>query len=124
MYKYIYTKKEKRFLVTKIICVSNETLARIKLKNGETKMGLKSPSTSYYENKMKITGRSELITEWLNAPIGIRDRELLADILDKKSLQELADKYNITVSGITKWKKKLFEQLHRYDRAKLKYSPF
>ena len=84
-------------------------------------MGLKSPSTAYYENKMLITGRAELLHEWLNAPITKRDRELLCDLLDRMTIKELSAKYFITESGVTKWKTRLFAQLHRYDMRMIKY---
>jgi len=78
-------------------------------------MGTKSPSVSYYENKIKTTKRSVLLYEWSEAPITARDREFLVDIMEGLSLKELADKYYLTPSGITKYKRRLLTQLHRFD---------
>ena len=82
-------------------------------------MGKKSPAFAYYARKIQITSRSKLVAEWQDAPITLRDRAFLHDILDGLSLKGLASKHNITVSGVAKRKHKLFVRLHRYDMRNL-----
>ena len=82
-------------------------------------MGRKSPAFAYYARKIQMTSRSKLIAEWQDAPIALRDKSFLCDILDGFSLKELASKYNMTISGVAKRKHKLFIHLHRYDMRNL-----
>ena len=82
-------------------------------------MSKESPAFAYYARKIQITNRSKLIAEWQDAPITLRDRAFLHDILDGFSLKELASKYNMTISGVAKRKHKLFIRLHRYDMRNL-----
>lgn len=82
-------------------------------------MCVRIPETSYYYRKMQTTSRRQLTAEWEDAPLTRRDKEFLHDLAEGDTLKELAEKYCLSVSGISKWKTRLFITLHRFDtRAK------
>ena len=70
--------------------------------------------------ELKTSSKTQLLKEWKDAPLSSRDIELLTDISNRAKEKELAVKYNMTVSGISKWKSRLFTLLHNYDIAQLK----
>lgn len=75
----------------------------------------KLPQVVYYATKLKTTSKAQLLTEWENAPLSEREKKFLLAIQAQSSLQELAEAFSMTVSGVTKWKQRLFSRLHRYD---------
>lgn len=81
---------------------------------------MSKPEISYYAKKLKTSSKSQLLKEWSEAPLSSRDIELLTDVSNRAKEKELAIKYNMTVSGISKWKSRLFTLLHNYDIAQLK----
>lgn len=84
------------------------------------KTNMSKPEISYYAKKLKTSSKSQLLKEWSEAPLSSRDIELLTDVSNRAKEKELAIKYNMTVSGISKWKSRLFTVLHNYDIAQLK----
>lgn len=78
-------------------------------------MCVRTPETSYYHRKMRTTSRRQLIAEWEDAPITRRDREFLRNIAEGDTLKELAEKYGLSVSAVSKWKTRVFVILHRFD---------
>lgn len=83
-------------------------------------MCTKSPSVAYYEHKIKTTKRSQLIIEWADAPLTTKERNFLLDILEKLPIKELSAKYYMTDSGISKYKRRIFEKLHQFDMFQLR----
>lgn len=80
-------------------------------------MGMKSPATTYYSRKLKVTSRSKLSQEIDDAPLNRREREFICDVAEGLTLQELADKYNLSTSRISKWKREIFERMLAYDMS-------
>lgn len=78
-------------------------------------MCVRTPEAAYYNRKIKTTSRRQLRTEWEDAPLTRRDKEFLLDLAEGDTLKELADKYCISVSGVSKWKLRVFKILHRFD---------
>lgn len=78
-------------------------------------MGSKSPATAYYSRKLKITSRSTIYQDLDDAPLTRREREFLEDVIEGMTLQELADKHNLSTSRISKWKRQVFERMQAYD---------
>lgn len=78
-------------------------------------MCTRTPETAYYVRKLQTTGRTQLHDEWSDAPITRRDRDFLRDISDGATLKELSEKYSLSISGISKWKSRVYKRLHRFD---------
>lgn len=78
-------------------------------------MGMKSPATAYYCRKLKITSRSKITQDLNDAPLTTRERLFIQDVIEGMTLQELADKHNLSTSRISKWKREIFERLQAYD---------
>ena len=78
-------------------------------------MSAKSVSVAYYSRKIKTTKKSDLIREWEDAPISQREFEFLCALVDRLSYKQLSAKFNLSESGISKWKRKLYERLHFFD---------
>lgn len=59
-------------------------------------------------------GRDEFLLWLQNSPLKSKDQLFM---IDEKELtyKELAQKYNLTESGIYQRKRRLYEQLHRYE---------
>lgn len=74
----------------------------------------KTPAVAFYSRKIRSTDRLTLFEEIDMAPLTKKDRYFLYDIVEGLSYKELANKYCITEAGIYKWKRKVFENMHRY----------
>lgn len=75
----------------------------------------KSPAVAYYARKIKTTRRSLLQAEIEDAPLNNNERSFLIDIVAGLSYKELAYKYSLSQSRIAKWKRNVFERMHKYD---------
>lgn len=75
----------------------------------------RSPAVAYYERKIRTTRRSVLYEEIEDAPLKIMDRNFLHDVIDGLSYKELSVKYCKSTSRIYRWKRSLFERMHKYD---------
>lgn len=80
----------------------------------------KSPSVAYYEHKIKTTKKSQLLIEWSDAPLTEKERQFLVDVLERTPLKELSAKYYMTDSGISKYKRRIFEKLHQFDMFQIR----
>jgi len=80
---------------------------------------IKLPEVAYYAQKIESMSKRDLQSEWRDAPINETEYSFLCDIQNRLSLKELADKYSLTVSGIAKWKQRLFIRLHKFDMRNL-----
>lgn len=78
-------------------------------------MGSKSPATAYYSRKLQTSSRSVIYHDLNDAPLTKREREFLEDVIEGMTLQELADKHNLSTSRISKWKRQVFERMQAYD---------
>lgn len=79
----------------------------------------KTPAVAYYTRKIRSTPRSRLYDEIEDAPLKKQDRNFLYDIIEGLSYKELSIKYCKSQSRIYKWKRELFERMHKYDTQKL-----
>lgn len=79
----------------------------------------KTPAVAYYSRKIKTTKRSTLYDQIEDAPLKKAERNFLFDIIEGLSYKELAIKYCKSESRIYKWKRELFERMHKYDTQKL-----
>lgn len=75
----------------------------------------KSPAVAYYSRKIRITSKEELYQELEEAPLKTKEFAFVADIIEGLELEDLATKYHISYSRVTKWKREIFEVLHAYD---------
>lgn len=55
-----------------------------------------------------------------DSPLTIRDLSLVNDLCTGLSISELSDKYYLTPSGVSKWKRNVCEKIHTFDMANLK----
>jgi hypothetical protein len=83
-------------------------------------MCTKSPSVAYYNNKIRTTKKSQLLIEWADAPLTEKEKSFLLDVLEKLPLKELSSKYYMTDSGISKFKRRIFEKLHQFDMFQIR----
>lgn len=81
----------------------------------------KTPAVSYCDRKIKTMGRREIFHDLDNAPLTDREHAFMTDIISGLSIKELAAKYNLSTSRITKWKRELFERLHAYDMRQIRH---
>lgn len=79
----------------------------------------KTPAVAYYSRKIRTTTRSQLYDQIEDAPLKRADRNFLYDIIEGLSYKELSLKYSKSESRIYKWKRELFERMHKYDTQKL-----
>lgn len=75
----------------------------------------KTPAVAYYEKKLKITKKTILFQEWEEAPLTEREKNFLKDVYFCIPLKILSENYGLTISGISKFKKKIFEKMHNFD---------
>lgn len=78
----------------------------------------KTPAVAYYARKIRSTKRSVLYDEIEEAPLKKLDRNFLYDIIDGLSYKELSVKYCKSTSRIYRWKRSIFERMHKYDLQK------
>lgn len=80
----------------------------------------KTPAVSYFYKKVQITRKSELLQQLEDTPLSVRDYTFITDVIDGLSLKELSEKYHVSVSRVTKWKREACEKVHKFDVANLK----
>lgn len=83
-------------------------------------MCTKSPSVAYYNQKIRTTKKSQLLIEWADAPLTEKEKNFLLDVLEKTPIKELSSKYCMTDSGISKYKRRIFEKLHQFDMFQIR----
>ena len=79
----------------------------------------KTNAVAYYSYKIQTTSRTLLINEINEAPLKIKEKTFILDIVDGLSYRELAQKWQISKSRVSKWKRTLFEKLHQADMRKI-----
>ena len=75
----------------------------------------KSPSVAYFCRKIETTGRTELFDFLEDAPISVKDYAFITDVIYGFTIAQLAAKYHKSQSRISKWKRQVFERLHRFE---------
>ena len=78
-------------------------------------MSKKSPSVAYMTHKIRTTGRTALFKFIDDAPISTKDYAFISDVIYGYKIKELAKKYKKSESRICKWKREVFEKLHRFE---------
>ena len=79
----------------------------------------KTPAVAYISYKIKNTDRVQLLEELKHAPLKKVDYDIMLDIINGMTYKELSCKYDKSEAGIASWKRRLFEQLHRYEMKNL-----
>lgn len=80
----------------------------------------KSPAVAYWSRKIRITSKEELYDSLEDAPLSTREYAFIADIIEGLELEELARKYKVSYSRITKWKREMCEVMHAYDMNRIR----
>lgn len=76
----------------------------------------RSTEVAYVQRKFRTTAKTEFITELEEMPLTSRERAFLVDVfLQGQQLKELSEKYNLTISRISRWKRELCAIIHHYD---------
>lgn len=78
-------------------------------------MRRKSIGLSYYTHKIKITPKSQILSQLQDAPISDKDYCFMVKVLSGLSYKELAEVFDKSEARIYQWKRTLFEKLYEYD---------
>lgn len=78
-------------------------------------MSKKSIGLTYYKNKIKVTPKSQLLTQLRDAPISDKDYNFMIEVLSGSSYSELARTFQKSEARIYQWKRTLFQKLYEYD---------
>ena len=70
---------------------------------------------SIYE-KIKYLSKTDFINYIQEAPLTETEKKLLSDIREGLDLKTLSEKFKITVSGITKWKTRIYKKLFIWEQ--------
>ena len=79
----------------------------------------KTPSLNYVYKKIKTTKKSELYKQLEDSPLSVHEFAFACDIIAGLNLMELAEKYNLSYSRTSQWKREVCEKIHQFDMANL-----
>lgn len=67
-------------------------------------------------DKIKYLSKTDFINYIKEAPLTETEKKLLSDIREGLNLKTLSEKFKITVSGITKWKTRIYKKLFIWEQ--------
>lgn len=73
-----------------------------------------TPSVAFCTRAIQTTRKQDLYALLDDMPMRTKDYAFLSDIIEGLDNNKLATKYNKSQSRISQWKRRVFEQLHRY----------
>jgi len=77
----------------------------------------KSPSVIYVYKKIRTTKKSELYEQLKETPLTAHDYSLICDVITGLNITELSDKYFLSASRISQWKREVCQKIHAFDIA-------
>ena len=80
----------------------------------------KTPSLNYVYKKIATTKKSVLYRQLEDSPLTTHEFSFACDIIAGLNLLELAEKYHLSYSRTSQWKREVCEKIHAFDLANLK----
>ncbi|MBO6101478.1 MAG: hypothetical protein J6P07_09170 [Spirochaetaceae bacterium] len=79
----------------------------------------KTPSLNYVYNKIKTTKKSELYKQLEESPLTVREFACMSDSIAGLNLTELSDKYNLSYTRTSQWKREVCNKIFTFDMANI-----
>jgi len=77
----------------------------------------KSPSVVYVYKKIRTTKKSVLEEQLKDCPLTAHDYSFICDVITGLNITELSDKYFLSASRISQWKREVCQKIHTFDMA-------
>lgn len=83
-------------------------------------MSKKTPALSYFYKKIETTKKSVLYNQLEDSPLSVHEYSFACDLIAGLTLLELSEKYHLSYSRTSQWKREVCEKIHTFDLANLK----
>lgn len=80
----------------------------------------KSPAVKHFYKKIISTKKSDLYAELEDSPLNVHEYAFACDIIAGLNLVELAEKYHLSYSRTSQWKREVCEKVLAFDVANMR----